>query len=114
MGRDPDPSTAYRESIRAVEVVAKPIVSPENNRATLGTVIRDMKAKPEKWVVRLDNSSTEQVIAMCELLWKGQTDRHGSDDPEVPLNVSQEEADSAFYIALALVRLFASGAVTRA
>lgn len=51
---------------------------------------------------------------MMELIWKGQSDRHGTEDPSVPLNVSHAEADSAFYVALALVRLFTSGAIARA
>jgi hypothetical protein len=113
MGRQPDSSTAYREAVRAVEAAAKPVVSPANELTTLGTIIRDMRAKPDKWAVGLEHGTPEQVIAMCDLLWKGQVDRHGSDDPDAPLNVTQEEADSAFYLALALVRLFTSGAVAR-
>ena len=45
-GRNPSPSEAYREAVRAVESVAIPVVSPNNQRATLGTVIADVKQKP--------------------------------------------------------------------
>lgn len=114
MGRDPNPSNAYREAVRAVEAAAKPVISPSNSLTTLGTVIRDVEAKPEKWVVGLQRAEMTQVLGMCQLLWRGQGDRHGTDEPDAPLNVSQEEADSAFYPALALVRLFTSGAITRA
>jgi hypothetical protein len=38
-GRNPNPSHAYREAVRAVEVVTIPVVSPKNAKATLGTVI---------------------------------------------------------------------------
>lgn len=48
-GRSPDPSSAYREAVRAVEVVAKPVVLPANDRATLGQIIPAMKDKPGKW-----------------------------------------------------------------
>lgn len=53
MGRGPDPSTAYRESIRAVEVAAKRVVSPNNTNATLGTMIASIRAKPTDWCVGL-------------------------------------------------------------
>jgi hypothetical protein len=113
MGRDPNPSTAYREAVRAVEAAAKPVLLPDNPTATLGTMIVALRDKPDKWRVGLEHGEPMQVREMCQLLWKGQIDRHGSDDPDAPLNVSQEEADSAFYLALALVRLFTSGAVAR-
>lgn len=53
MGRQPNSSTAYRESVRAVEIACRPVVSPDNARATLGSMIGDMKDKPEKWRVGL-------------------------------------------------------------
>jgi hypothetical protein len=113
MGRDPDPSNAYREAVRAVEAAAKPVLSPDNPRATLGTMIGALRDMPEKWRVGLEHGEPTQVLGMCQLLWKGQIDRHGSDDADARLNVSQEEADSAFYLGVALVRLFTSGAVAR-
>jgi len=113
--RHPDPSTSYRESIRAVEVAAIPVVSPNNTKATLGTVIADIRNDPTKWVVDLHGSSaTEQVEAvrgMLELLWKGQSDRHGTPDPNAPLSVSQEQAEAAIHLAIALVRWFGGGVV---
>lgn len=110
-GRRPDPSAVYREAVKAVEAVARPIVSPHNPRATLGTVIRDIRAKPEKWGVVLEGASALDVANMADLIWKGQADRHGSDDPTVPLAVTLQEADAALHIAIALTRLFAGGHV---
>lgn len=109
MGRNPDPSAAYREAIRAVESAAKPVVTPSDPSATLGKIIGAIRAKPEKWTVALDRSSPEQVAEMCDLIWKGQLDRHGTDEPDAPLNVSREEADAAVHIAIALARIFSSG-----
>jgi len=77
-GAGPDPSGAYREAVRAVEAVAKPVILPNNDRATLGQM---------------------------ESVWTGQLDRHGTDDETVPLNVSPAEADAAFSACLNLVRL---------
>ncbi|MGN6201767.1 MAG: hypothetical protein ACTHNY_05125 [Solirubrobacterales bacterium] len=113
VGRNPDPSTAYKEAIRAVEAVAKPVVTPDDSDATLGKIIQALRDKPEKWNVILDQGTVEQVANMASLVWKGQLDRHGTDDPAAPLNVSQEEADAAVHIAISLTRLFSSGGITR-
>jgi hypothetical protein len=104
-GRDPDPGSAYREAVRAVECVAKPVISPNNATATLGTMLREMRDKPEKW--RFVLGSTETVADMCETLWRGQPDRHGTDDETAPMHASPEEADAAVHLAIALVRFFA-------
>ncbi|HEV2945084.1 MAG TPA: hypothetical protein VGX26_08230 [Solirubrobacteraceae bacterium] len=113
MGRNPDPSGAYREAIRAVEVVAAPVVIPSDDRATLGTIIGALRDKPEKWTVDLAEATPEQVKDMAAMIWQSQVDRHGTDDESVPLNVSQEQADAAVHISIALVRLFAGGHITR-
>jgi len=108
-GRNPNPSAAYASAIKAVEAVAKPIVSPDNDRATLGTIIRDIRSKPSKWEVTLDHSTPEQVATLADMIWRGQVDRHGSDDASRPLVVTQQEADAAVHLALPLVRLFGGG-----
>jgi hypothetical protein len=110
-GRNPDESAAYREAIRAVEAAAKPVVSPTNDKATLGTMIRAMRDKPEKWDAEL--MGVEDVLRLMEAVWRGQLDRHGTDDESVPFSVSPEEADAAFSICLNLVRLYAGGHVRR-
>ena len=115
-GRDPDPSGAYREAVRAVEAAYAPIVSPKNELATLGTIIRDIRNKPSKFSVRLQADEPEQnvgrLLSTLELLWKSQLDRHGSPDEEVPLNVSLEEAQDAVALATTLVHLAQQGGFT--
>jgi hypothetical protein len=111
MGREPDPSGAYREAVRAVEAVAKPVILPDNDRATLGQMIAAMREKPEKWTTTI--GTVDDVRAQMEAVWTGQLDRHGTDDEAVPLNVSQAEADAAFSTCLNLVRLYAGGHVVR-
>ncbi len=113
MGRNPDPSGAYREAIRAVEVVAAPVVAPNDTLVTLGKIIGTLRANPEKWTVDLAEATTQQVTEMAAMIWQSQFDRHGTHDESVPLNVSQEQADAAVHIAIALVRLFAGGHVSR-
>jgi hypothetical protein len=115
-GRSPDPSSGYREAVRAVEAIAQPVVSPANATATLGTMIRDMQQKPEKWSMVLnptgDVDAVQQLIGMMQLLWKSQLDRHGTADEAAPLAVTQEEAEAGLHIAAALVHLFGSGAAS--
>ncbi len=114
MGRDPHPSTAYRESIRAIEAVGKPLISPNNNKSTLGTIIGELRAHHDRWSFVLERSDVNTVITMADAVWKGQLDRHGTDNDDIPLNVSHEEADAAFHIALAITRIFGARLLRRA
>jgi hypothetical protein len=106
LGPHPDPSAAYQAAVSAVEVAAKPVVSPKSDKTTLGTVIRDMKAKPEKWTFELGD--VRVVLDMMEAL-RGPQLRHG--DESAPFSETQEEADAAVALALTLVRWFTTGAI---
>lgn len=115
-GREPDPSTAYREAVRAVEAAGASVISPGNERATLGTMIADFRAKPQKWIVPLGktpNQGREALLSMMEGVWHGQSDRHGSPDEGKPLSVTAFEAEAALHTTITLVHLFVSGLVAR-
>lgn len=115
-GMDPDPASSFRESVRAVEAAAKPVVEPGNAAATLGTMIPVMRAKPSKWTSTLSPTAGDPVLSiatMMELIWKSQLDRHGTDDTTKPPYATREEAEAALHIAASLVHLFSSGALTR-
>ncbi|WP_050671298.1 hypothetical protein [Luteipulveratus halotolerans] len=110
--RTPDPVKSYSESIKAVEAAMAQHISPQNNKQTLGTMIRNVSDKPTKWTCVLpssDSSSGVQlVLALMTTLWKGQTSRHGGIDPtdhETP-----DEARAAVHLAATLVQLATSGA----
>jgi hypothetical protein len=109
LGVHSDPSAAYQSAVAAVEVAAKPVVSPKNQDTTLGTIRRDMRAKPEKWEFEL-GADVQIVIDMISTLWENQR-RHG--DEEAPLSETQEQADAAVHLAITLVRWFTSGAIRR-
>ena len=79
-----EPRVAYSQAIKAIEVVARPIPSPSDASATLGKMIAAMRAKPDKWRVVLERSTPEDVATMMEMVWKGQEDRHGTDDADAP------------------------------
>ncbi len=110
-GRDPNPSTAYHDAVRAVEAVARPVVTPSDERPTLGKMIGALLDKPEKWDTVIGDVDT--VRKMMETIWKSQLDRHGTDDTTKPLNVSQPEAEAAVQMGVTLVQLFRTEAIRR-
>jgi len=113
-GRTPDRSKAYREAVRAVEAAAKPLITPDDSVATLGKMNKAMRSKPEKWqFLGAPDGAMDTVITMAELLWTGQIDRHGTSDPEAPLDVTQEQAEAAVHLAATLVQWFSSGSIQR-
>ena len=112
-GRNPDASGSYRDAVRSVEAAYRPIVSPKNQNATLGTIIRDIENKPQKFKARLqpknDRSNVGRIMGMMHMLWTSELDRHGTDDPDTPLSVSLEEAQDAVVLAVTLVHFAQQG-----
>jgi hypothetical protein len=104
--RDPDPSGAYDLAVKAVEAAAHPVVSPKHARATLGSMLGDLRAHPERWSFVLEDLDT--VIAMAATLWTHHY-RHGTEQRD---DHTIEEADTAVHLALALVRFFTGNAIT--
>jgi hypothetical protein len=112
-GREPDPSTAYSESVKAVEAAAIPVVLPNDPGATLGKVIGQLRANPQKYTVVFSRDASpakgttlsplEVVIALADSLWSNQTDRHA---PIVP--ITQTQAELAVHMAVTLVHTFRS------
>jgi len=114
-GRSPSAGEGYREAVRAVEAVAKPVILPLDERATLGRMIAGFRDAPARWTIMLAEAGRSDppavVLGMMEMLWTSQHDRHGTDDESVPLNVSTEEARAALHLALTLVQWFRTGVV---
>lgn len=116
-GLTPSPSEAYRLAILAVEDASIPIVSPTNQLATLGTVLRQMEDQAD-WCLPMTREhprapTNDVIVAMMRTLWHGQHDRHGG-QPSAPGDVSHEEAVVAVGIATAVIHWFSQGLVTRA
>jgi hypothetical protein len=110
-GRSADPVKAYSEAIKAVEAALAPRVSPQNGKQTLGTMIRDVSAKPSKWqfVIASGNvSGVETVLNMMRMLWNGQTSRHGGLQPTRA--ETADEAKAAVHLAATLVQFGVSDA----
>jgi len=111
----PDSSAAYRDAIRAVEAAAHAVIEPNRSNATLGTMLRQLRSAPQIYEIAIPgpdgSDSVEPLIAMIDLLWKGQTSRHGGQTPTRPETF--EEAQMAVHLAVTLVQWFVSGAVGR-
>lgn len=117
-GPHPNPGEAYQEAVKAVEAAAIPVVSPKNDRATLGSVIRDMRAAPSKWSLVVESgvasprnnvtelNSIDVVIVMADLLWRNQTDRHGVPEGRTALVIEQAQAELAVHLATTFVFAF--------
>ncbi|WP_315068194.1 hypothetical protein [uncultured Microbacterium sp.] len=108
-GRSPDFEDAYEKAIKAVEEAGAHIVTPNNKKATLGTMVRDMNAQKD-WKLDLPASDADVPVKMAEALWVGQESRHGGNGYRKP---TQAEAEAAVLLAVPLVQWFCSGALAR-
>lgn len=110
-GREPDATAACDESVRAIEAAAKPVVTPSDQRATLGKMTKAMRDAPHKWTT--DSNATGDigaVIAMMDLVWTG-FGRHG--DPNLSAALSVETAQMLVQSAALLVHWFQVGHIRR-
>jgi hypothetical protein len=111
----PDPVKAYSEAIKAVEAAAHAVVQPNRANATLGTMIGEIRQAAHKFTVTLAGpNATDQVntlIGAMNLLWDGQTSRHGAKTPTRP--ETPAESRMAVSLAVTLVQWFTDGFVQR-
>ncbi|GHB21390.1 hypothetical protein GCM10010306_012500 [Streptomyces umbrinus] len=114
-GRQPDPSRAYSEAIKAVECVAHAVIQPNHAKATLGTMLGEIGNARAKFTTALATPVGKDPIApaeaMMRALWDGQTSRHGKKTATVPETL--EAARTGVHLAATLVQWFSSGAVVR-
>ena len=110
--RTPDPVKSYSESIKAVEAALAPVVSPNNLKATLGTLIGTVNGDPSKFKFAITAAQStdgiQVVLGLMRLLWEGQTSRHGGVNPT--RHETDEEAQAAVHLASTLVQYGVSGA----
>lgn len=112
-GKDRNPTHAHAEMIRAVESAAVPIVTPNDKKATLGTLIGQMESQPTLYTTSgasAVNDGVGGIVSMMKTLWQQQTDRHGA-NPTIP--ATQERVEFLLPTAAALVHAFANGHVRR-
>lgn len=106
------PSHAYYDAVKAVEVLANPLISPRDRDATLGKDINVLRGQAAKWKFAMAGSkqasAVEHVISMMQLLWHSHSDRHGAEDYA---DVTLAEAQAAVLLASTLVGWLAQGAL---
>jgi hypothetical protein len=111
-GRNPDASDAWDHSIKAVEAVLRPIVCPNNAKATLSNVIGDIRA--QHWKLKLRGRarhySVRPLLEMLEVIWPD-PNRHGSGSPERPATI--EEARSVVQLAVTVVQWGREGLIVK-
>lgn len=111
-GRTSDPVKSYSEAIKAVEAAASPVLTPNNLKATLGTLIGDLRSTSSSWTFEIqDAQGVSVVLDAMNLLWNGQTSRHGG--VQATRTETLEEARAAVHIATSLVQWFISGAIRK-
>jgi len=108
-GRSPNAGAAYDDAVKSLEAAFQPIVSPKDMKATLGTIIRDIEQKPEKFGSSLEGKASgpegvSAVSAMLKVIWQTQV-RHGSGAKGAPTGVSIQQARDAVVVAASLVQL---------
>ena len=115
-GLHPDPDKAYDHAILAIEELACPLVSPQNSKATLGTVTRDLRSQVTQWELSIGDTTTgrpatiSSLIEMLDLLWKGQSRHAGNSNSR---QQTQAEAEAAVHMAAALIQWFTAGVLRR-
>lgn len=108
-GRSPDPEEAYEKAIKAVEEAGWDKISPKNQKATLGSMVRDMKAQKD-WAIAFGPTQGNVAVQMADALWVDQEGRHGGNGYRKP---TQAEAEAAVLLAVPLVQWFSSDALAR-
>ena len=106
-GREPNAPEAYSNAIKAMEAAAWPVITPKNDSATLGHILGELRANPEKW----KSAITEKVPGITsmtlsnamQMVWEGHTDRHGTANP---VAVTQEAAEQAVFTAVMVCAFF--------
>ena len=110
-GREPNLSDAWGRAIKAIETLLKPIVSPKNDKATIGSMTNELRQAPGKWECKLPdrvynvngeiNSKRGIEVFIDTLATIGyQPDRHGSDQPQ---DVDEATARSVVFLATTVV-----------
>lgn len=106
-GRNPNPDTAYREAVLAVEAALVPITLPINPRARLGLARDHLRDASRKWELVLPNkdavpASVDVLVSMLTALEEGQRSRHAG--TPTARRQTLEESQAAVHLAMTIVQ----------
>ena len=110
-GREPNLSDAWGRAIKAIETLLKPIVSPKNKKATIGSMTSELRQAPDKWECKLPNRGYKingkthvkpgiEVFIDVLATIGYQPDRHGSDQPQ---EIDETTARSILFLATTVI-----------
>jgi hypothetical protein len=112
-GRNPDASDAWDHSIKAVEAVLIPVVTPNKAKANLGDVVGSLGSQGSLWKLVLhghdDTQSVAPLVAMLRLMWPN-PDRHGGGNSRKP---ALDEGQAVINLAVTIVQWARAGALSR-
>ena len=112
-GRNPDASDAWDHSIKAVEAVLIPVVTPNKAKATLGDVVGVLNSQGQLWQLEVyGHDGTRDVaplVSMLRLSWPN-PDRHGGQGGRKP---SLVEAQAVVHLAVTIVQWTRSGVLSK-
>jgi hypothetical protein len=112
-GRNPDASDAWDHSIKAVEALLIPIVTPNKAKATLGDVVGTLNSQGHLWKLGLHGHDGSQsvvpLVSMLRLMWPN-PDRHGGANSRQP---SLVEAQAVVQLAVTIVQWARSGVLSK-
>ena len=121
-GRNPNASDAWSKVIKAIETLLKPIVSPKNDKATIGSMVSSLRQAPNKWKCKLPDREYKSngeinvkpgievfIDALATIGY--QPDRHGSDQPQ---EIDETTARSILFLATTVVGWLRYGALVLA
>ncbi|MCY4617824.1 MAG: hypothetical protein OXD50_04630 [Chloroflexi bacterium] len=123
-GSKADGQKAYDETVKALEAALRKDVSPDNETATLGTVLGDIASQQGRFSSRLqrtrpltgkphpefEDAGLQLVHGVADSIWRAHH-RHGNSDRRVVHDV--EQGRDAVTIAVALIAIQRRGFLTR-
>lgn len=111
-GRQAEAGAAWHAAVKAVECLLQPIVEPKNQRATLGTMVKALRAKPDKWrfaIATADGDLTATPFLGALEIVGYEPGRHGTD----PNRATIEQARVVVLQTVAVVEWLRAGALER-
>jgi len=113
-GRNPDPKGAYSKAVLAVEEIAAPIVTHKDKKSTLGKIAQVMRDQGD-WRYALHDGGIESAqdapLHQVQELWHRDA-RHANGEGTYR-DPTQQEAETAVFLAVGLVHMFGAGLITR-
>lgn len=119
-GRDPNPTEAYNTTIRALDVAANPILSPNDAKATLGKSLSAMRDQHWRYKIEVEEPNSQRpdeaprnvdggvVQLMMRTILENHNTRHAGGE------ITNEQARAAIFLAVPAIQAFHDDLLTKA